>query len=61
MKFQFESIADLLSMSGHGPYVWAAYIVTFLAVATLIYIPYKLKRQIVAQVKRQQKIEKPAQ
>ncbi len=60
MKFQFESIADLLSMSGHGPYVWGAYFVTFVAIATLIYIPYKLKRQIVAQVKRQQKIEKPA-
>ncbi len=60
MKFQFESITDLLFMSGHGPYVWGAYLVTFCAVGLLIYIPYKLKRQIIAQVKRQQKLEKPA-
>lgn len=59
MKFQFESFADLLHMSGHGSYVWAAYLVTFCAVCLLIYIPHKLKRQIVAQVERQQKIEKP--
>lgn len=53
IKFQFESMLDLLSMSGHGPYVWGSYLVTFLAIGILIYIPYKLKRQLVAQVRRQ--------
>ncbi|MFT6968053.1 MAG: heme exporter protein D [Cellvibrionaceae bacterium] len=57
MKFQFESIVDLFQMSGHGPYVWGSYIITFLVVGILIYIPYKLKREIVVQVKRQQKLK----
>jgi heme exporter protein D len=57
MKFQFESIVDLFQMSGHGPYVWGSYIITFLVVGILIYIPYKLKREIVVQLKRQQKLK----
>ncbi len=57
MKFQFENIVDLFQMSGHGPYVWCSYIITFLIVGILIYIPYKLKRGIVVQLKRQQKLE----
>jgi heme exporter protein D len=60
MKFQFESIVDLFQMSGHGPYVWGSYIITFLVVGILIYIPYKLKREIVVQLKRQQKLEDSA-
>jgi heme exporter protein D len=60
MKFQFESIVDLFQMSGHGPYVWGSFIITFLVVGILIYIPYKLKREIVVQLKRQQKLEKSA-
>jgi heme exporter protein D len=57
MKFQFENIADLFQMSGHGPYVWGSFIITFLVVGILAYIPYKSKRDIVAQLKRQQKLE----
>ena len=58
MKFQFESMLDLFQMSGHGPYVWGAYLITFIAIGILIYIPYKLKRQLVAQGRRQKKLEK---
>lgn len=57
MKFQFESMLDLFQMSGHGPYVWGSYLVTFLAIGILIVIPYKLKHQLVAQVRRQKKLE----
>lgn len=60
MKFQFENMLDLFQMSGHGPYVWGSYLITFLVIGILIYIPYKLKRQIVAQLRRQQKLEKSA-
>jgi heme exporter protein D len=60
MKFQFESIVDLFQMSGHGLYVWGSYIITFLVVGILIYIPYKLKREIVVQLKRQQKLKDSA-
>jgi heme exporter protein D len=58
MKFQFENFLDLFQMSGHGPYVWGSYLLTFLVIGILVYIPYKLKRQIVAQLRRQQKLEK---
>jgi len=60
MKFQFENIIDLFQMSGHGPYVWGSFVITFLVVGLLAYIPYRLKREIVAQLKRKQKLEKPA-
>lgn len=36
MKFQFESLTDLFGMSGHGPYVWAAYGITFSAILLLL-------------------------
>jgi heme exporter protein D len=61
MKFQFDNIIDLFQMSGHGPYVWGSYIITFLVVGILIYIPFKLKREMVTQLKRQQKLEKSTQ
>jgi heme exporter protein D len=57
MQFQFENILDFIQMSGHGPYVWASYVLTFAVIGILIYIPYKLKRQIVAQLRRKQKLE----
>ncbi len=31
MKFYFENMTDFIWMSGHGPYVWSCYGVTFAA------------------------------
>lgn len=36
MTFHFESLADFMHMSGHGPYVWAAYGITFAAIVGLV-------------------------
>lgn len=36
MTFQFDSLAEFISMSGHGRYVWAAYGITFAAVIGLV-------------------------
>ena len=36
MKFQFETFADFIAMNGHGPFVWAAYGITFAALIVLL-------------------------
>lgn len=61
MTFRFDSIADFLMMSGHGPYVWASYIITFLALSVLIVYPYTQRKQALIRIKRQHRIENPPQ
>lgn len=58
MKFQFESFADFMTMSGHGPYVWAAYGITTLALVWLAVVPVVQKRNF---LKQQQKLQTLAQ
>lgn len=58
MKFQFESLADFLAMSGHGPYVWASYAITFAALIFLILSPVLQQK---AFIKQQQKMRKLSQ
>lgn len=43
MEFQFSSVSDFMSMSGHGIYVWAAYGITFSAILALI-VQVRIKR-----------------
>lgn len=57
MEFQFSTVAEFLYMEGHGPYVWSSYIVTTIAMATLVAIPYLKKRELLIQLKRQQRID----
>jgi len=45
LVFQFNSLVDLLNMSGHGPYVWASYIITFAGIAGLAVSSARTKRQ----------------
>ncbi len=47
MNFQFESIAELLTMKGHGPFVWSAYFISIMAFAYLIRAPMKAYREMV--------------
>jgi len=35
VEFQFESVSAFLWMEGHGPYVWAAYFITFSGLCAL--------------------------
>ncbi len=58
MKFQFESFADFIAMNNHGPYVWAAYGITFVALAYLLVSPVLQQK---AFFKQQQKLQKLAQ
>lgn len=58
MKFQFESLADFMTMSGHGPYVWACYAITFVALIFLVVNPALQKKAL---IKQQKKLRKLAQ
>ena len=57
MHFQFESLADFMSMSGHGSYVWSCYLLTLVTLIMLICWPFIKKRQLMAQMSRRQRIE----
>ena len=56
MKFQFESMADFIAMSGHGPYVWASYAITFAVLIFLLISPLLQKKAFVKQQIKQQKL-----
>ncbi|MBX2807348.1 MAG: heme exporter protein CcmD [Cellvibrionaceae bacterium] len=45
MTIQFETLSALLSMSGHGAYVWASYALSFFCLSILVIIPCQRRRQ----------------
>jgi heme exporter protein D len=53
VKFQFQSLADLIYMSGHGPYVWACYGIGLLVVAYLLISPVRQKKKFMRQLRSQ--------
>jgi heme exporter protein D len=57
MSFQFDNIVAFLSMNGHGGFVWSSYLVTALALVCLVIIPYRQKRELSRQIRRQQRID----
>ena len=57
MIFRFDSLQDFLQMSGHGPYVWSAYVVSIVVILWLVASPLRRRRQILADVQRQQRRE----
>lgn len=57
MAFQFEGLIDFFTMSGHGLYVWASYVITLLAMAFIAIIPVYQKKNLAIRIKRQQRIE----
>ena len=56
MQFQFDSFADAIAMSGHGPFVWSAYAMTLLVLACLLVIPYRRHRQELQKIAEQQRL-----
>ncbi len=58
MKFQFETLADFITMSGHGPFVWAAYGITFGALFFLLFSPVVQKKAFIKQQQKMQKLAK---
>lgn len=58
MQFQFENISAFLTMSGHGPYVWACYGITWASLIYLALSPILRRKSLLLQLKRQQQIVK---
>ena len=54
----FDSLQALLTMDGHGFYVWTAYLVTVMVVALVLLAPLRRKkrflRQLAGELKRAQ-------
>ncbi len=57
MMFRFDSLQDFLQMSGHGPYVWSAYVISIAVMLWLVISPLRRRRQLLADVLRQQRRE----
>lgn len=58
MQFQFESIGDFIAMSGHGPFVWAAYAITLAVLIFLLVNPVIQKKAFIKQQLKLQKLAK---
>ncbi|WP_419535262.1 heme exporter protein CcmD [Endozoicomonas sp.] len=54
----FDSWNGFLAMEGHGLYVWSAYAVAVIVIAYNLISPFMAKRQVVAQVRRQERLVK---
>lgn len=54
----FDSIGSLIAMDGHGAFVWAAYFITLLVVATIFVAPRRRQKkflnQLAGELKRSQ-------
>ena len=50
----FESLQALLSMGGHGGYVWTAYAVTCLVIANIVVAPMRRHKRLLRQLHRTQ-------
>lgn len=50
LSFQFESLSDFWMMSGHGPYVWAAYAITLAGIAILILQARQRRKKVVKKI-----------
>jgi len=42
----FESIAALIAMEGHGPFVWSSYAVALLVIVGLLMVPVRRERRL---------------
>lgn len=50
---QFDSVAAMINMQGHGPFVWSAYAITFVVLLWLVFSPmFKNRRFFVEQSMR---------
>lgn len=65
LQFQFDSLAQWLVMSGHGPYVWACYGAGLLVVVSLLVAPWlssrRIQKQLFVQYQRQLAARQQAQ
>jgi heme exporter protein D len=61
MKFQFESLDAFIAMKGHGPYVWACYILVYAILIYLTLSPVLSKKAFLKQQKKLLTIQKNSQ
>ncbi|MGE3297343.1 MAG: heme exporter protein CcmD [Porticoccaceae bacterium] len=52
MSPQFHSVAELLAMGGHGPYVWSAYGVALAVLVGLVVQPLRRRAAIIKAVRQ---------
>ena len=54
----FDNLQAILHMDGHGPFVWAAYGITFAILLTMLLLPRRRSRahlrQLAGELRRQQ-------
>lgn len=48
----FDSLGELWSMAGHGPYVWTAYAIVLLVIVALVRDPIARRRKLLERVRR---------
>ena len=48
MQLYFDSWTEFVTMNGQGPYVWAAYAITWLVLGYLLLSPWLRKRRWLA-------------
>lgn len=48
----FDSLGDLWSMAGHGPYVWSAYAIVLLVIVLLVRDPIGRRRKVLERIRR---------
>jgi heme exporter protein D len=61
MKFQFDSLDAFLNMKGHGPYVWACYILVYAILVYLTLSPVLGKKVFLKQQKKLNQLQKNSQ
>lgn len=55
--FRFDSVSDFLQMGGHGPYVWAAYLISLSVIIWLVVSPLRRRQKLFREMARQQQRE----
>lgn len=58
-SMKFDSIAELVSMAGHGPYVWSAYGIAFVVIVANVLLPMLALRRNLADLRRRASLEVP--
>jgi len=49
ISFQFADLHSFLWMNGHGPFVWACYLITFAGLALLVLEPRIQRKRFIRQ------------
>lgn len=51
----FDSLNAVLTMAGHGAYVWSVYLLTVLVIAGALIVPARRSKRILRQLAAEQK------